>query len=103
MRRQLLALAAVLAGPAQAAEHLVVMSGHAYEPDALTAWVGDSVRFANRDRSDHAVLVPAVGHAIHLGRQAPGEDTVLRLGRPGRLEVECVLHPDMLLTVEVRP
>jgi plastocyanin len=72
----------LLAAPAWAAERAVSMTGNAYEPARLQA---------------------AVGHAVDLGKQEPGQETVLNLGRPGLLEVECVFHHGMVMTVEVRP
>lgn len=95
------AAAAALASAAEAAEHVVAMEGMAYVPDTLAARVGDTVRFVNRDGMDHDVFVPTVGYAVDLGKQEPGQEAVLPLGKAGRFEVECVFHPNMLLTVEV--
>jgi plastocyanin len=61
------------------------------------------VRFVNDDDIDHNVFVPTVGHAVDLGRQEPGSEATLTLGRPGTFEVECVFHPHMLTTVHVEP
>jgi plastocyanin len=104
MRRLFVVLALSGASGAQAAEeHLVAMRDAAYAPAEIEARAGDSIRFVNRDGVDHEVFVPTVGHAIDLGKQEPGKELVLPLRKPGRLEVECVFHPGMLLTVGVRP
>jgi plastocyanin len=104
MRRLFVVLALSSAPGAQAAEeHLVAIRDATYTPARIEARVGDSIRFVNRDPVDHEVFVPTVGHAVDLGKQEPGKETGLVLARPGRFEVECVFHPEMLLTVEVVP
>jgi plastocyanin len=103
MRRLFVVLALSSAPGAQAAEHLVAIRDATYTPAKIEARVGDSIRFVNRDPVDHEVFVPTVGHAVDLGKQEPGKETGLGLPRPGRFEVECVFHPEMLLTVEVVP
>jgi plastocyanin len=86
-----------------AAELAVSMEGASYVPAALSARIGDTLRFANKDEIDHNVFVPTVGFAVDLGKQEPGKETVLTLGKPGRFEVECAIHEGMLTTVEVQP
>jgi plastocyanin len=104
MRRLFVVLALSSAPGAQAAEeHLVAIRDATYTPARIEARVGDRIGFVNRDPVDHEVFVPTVGHAVDLGKQGPGKETGLVLARPGRFEVECVFHPEMLLTVEVVP
>ena len=100
-RTALAGAAALLATPAAAAEHVVTMQGQAYTPAAIAAAPDDTIRFVNDDTSDHEVFVPTVGFGIDLGKQEPAQEAVLELARPGTFEVECVFHPDMLLTVTV--
>ena len=97
-----LGLAGVLvAAPAAAAEHVVTMAGQQYEPAAIEAARGDTIRFVNDDETAHNVYVPTVGFGLDLGKQEPGEERTTALGQRGTFEVECVFHPDMLLTVTV--
>jgi plastocyanin len=91
------------AGQAGAAEQIVTMAGGAYQPAAVTAKVGDTVRFVNDDADWHDVFVPTAGYALDLGKQEQGEEVILTLTKPGAFEVECVHHLPMLLTVEVAP
>ncbi len=93
---------AAFGAPAWAAEHVVTMAGMAYAPAEVEARVGDTIRFVNRDTLDHDVFVPTVGFGIDLGKQEPGAETTMVLGKPGSFEVECVFHPDMLTKVIVR-
>lgn len=86
---------------AQAAEITVDMQEADYSPAMVDAQVGDRILFVNDDVVDHEVFVPTAGHGVDLGKQAPGAKSVLPLGKPGRFEVECVIHPQMHLEVRV--
>ena len=90
------------AAPASAAEIRVTMSGAAYHPDRINAKIGDTIRFVNDDGVNHDVFVPTAGHALDLGKQEPGQEAVMPLGKAGIFEVECVFHPGMLTIVEVK-
>jgi plastocyanin len=87
----------------QAAELAVSMEGASYVPAALSARIGDTPRFRNNDDVNHNVFVPTVGFAVDLGKQDPGKEAVLALGKAGRFEVECVNHEGMVMTVGVQP
>jgi plastocyanin len=87
--------------PVAAEEHVVRMAGQQYAPAAIEAFKGDSIRFVNDDETAHNVYVPTVGFGLDLGKQEPGEEQTTILGQRGAFEVECVLHPQMLLAVTV--
>jgi len=84
-----------------AAERTVTMKGETYQPPSLAAKVGDTIRFSNDDTETHNVFVPTADHAFDLGKQEPGQTKAIRLGKPGRFEVECVIHGHMSMIVEV--
>ena len=90
-----------IAHPSSAAEHVVRMAGADYSPNRIDARVGDTIRFVNDDGMNHNVFVPTLDHGVDLGRQEPGDDRVMTLGRAGTFEAECVFHGRMLLTVSV--
>lgn len=94
--------AAVLPVRAQAAEITVSMSGHEYQPAQVSAAVGDTIKFVNDDQTNHNVFIPTAGFAADLGKQEPGQAASLTVGKAGTFEVECVLHSNMLTTVEVK-
>ncbi|MEP7206623.1 MAG: cupredoxin domain-containing protein [Casimicrobiaceae bacterium] len=96
-----MAVAAAAAIPATAAEHTATMKGMNYQPALINAKVGDTVKFVNDDAADHEVFVPTKGFATDLGMQKPGASTELPLTKPGAFEVECVVHPHMLLKINV--
>ncbi len=87
---------------ASAADHRVTMANSTYGPALVQAKVGDVLVFDNDDDdTSHVVFVPTVGHGVDLGTQKSGEQRRMTLRRPGRFEVECVLHEHMKMTVEV--
>jgi plastocyanin len=88
--------------PGVANEVSVTMAGMSYKPAAITAKVGDKLALTNDDSTDHNVFVPTVGHAVDLGKQEPGETRILALGKAGKFEIECAIHPQMKAVVEVR-
>lgn len=93
---------ATFAGTAGAEEFVVAMAGANYSPPAISALVGDTIRFVNDDGADHNVFVPTSSHALDIGKQEPGSESTLTLRTPGSFDVECVFHSHMQLTVEVR-
>ena len=99
--RSAIAMALLVAAPAEAAEHVIRMAGQQYQPAEIMAAQGDSLRFVNDDDVAHEVFVPTVGFGLDLGKQEPGEEKAITLAKEGSFEVECVLHPNMLLTVTV--
>ncbi|MBI1779478.1 MAG: cupredoxin domain-containing protein [Proteobacteria bacterium] len=96
-------LSAGMAGPLRAAEHSVTMAFAGYSPAALTARVGDVIRFKNDDGEGHEVLVPTKGFGVDLGLQKPNETTELMLLKAGAFDVECVIHDHMHMRVTVNP
>ncbi len=96
-------VAAIGGGAVHAAEHTITMAGGDYAPARIEARVGDVLTFVNDDVSNHNVFSPTAAHAVDLGRQEPGQTKALPLGQAGTMEVECVIHPSMLLTVTIAP
>ena len=90
-----------IAQTAAAEEVVVTMAGADYAPSSITAAVGDTIRFVNDDGADHNVFVPTATHALDLVTQEPGTEAQLVLRTPGKFDVECVFHSNMLLEVEV--
>jgi plastocyanin len=103
-----LRISAMLAGlvlpsaPGMAKDIPVTMAGMTYSPPTIAAKVGDTLVLTNDDAADHNVFVATVGHAVDLGKQKPGETLTLNLGKVGKFEIECVIHPEMMTVVEVQ-
>lgn len=101
--RYLLACIAIVgcAAPAVGADHVVSQSGKSFSTAALKARVGDTISFRNEDPFVHNIFSLSDVQSFDLGTFAKGEARQLKLGNPGRIEVECAVHPEMKLVVEV--
>jgi plastocyanin len=89
------------AAPAFAADHLVTQSGKAFSVAAVKAKVGDTISFRNEDPFVHNIFSLSEVQSFDLGTFAKGEARQVKLGQPGKIEVECAVHPEMRLVVEV--
>lgn len=98
-----LALSGVLlAGQAMAAEHVVSQKGRAFTPQKLVVKPGDSVKFNNDDPFAHNVFSLSDAKSFDLGSYRQGHGKTVVLDKPGTVEVECAVHPDMKMVIEVR-
>lgn len=102
MRILLAALLALLAFHAQAGEHVVSQKGKAFGPKKLTVQAGDSVRFVNDDPFAHNVFSLSDAKSFDLGSYGQGLAKSVLMDKPGTVEVECAVHPDMRMVIEVR-
>jgi len=98
-----LAAAALLAmaGAASAAEHVVVQKAKAFSAGKLTVKLGDTVKFLNEDPFSHNVFSLSDAKSFDLGSYGQGLAKSITLDKPGTVEVECAVHPDMRLVIEV--
>ena len=101
--RHLLACIAIVgcAAPAFGADYVVRQSGKAFSVAALKAKVGDTISFRNEDPFVHNIFSLSDVQSFDLGTFAKGEARTVKLDKPGKLEVECAVHPEMRLVVEV--
>ncbi len=101
--RYLLACIAIVAcvAPAFGADHVVTQSGKAFSTAALRAKVGDTISFRNEDPFVHNIFSLSDVQSFDLGTFAKGESRQVKLDKPGKVEVECAVHPEMRLVVEV--
>jgi plastocyanin len=99
---QTLALAALLVtNHADAAEHVVAQKGKAFSVKKLKVNVGDSVKFANEDPFSHNVFSLSAAKSFDLGSYPQGGSKSVTFDKAGTIEVECAIHPEMTLTIEV--
>ena len=96
----LLALAATM--PAFAAEHVVNQKNKAFSTKKMHVQAGDSIRFVNDDPFNHNVFSLSDVKSFDLGSYGQGLAKSVVLDKPGTVEVECAVHPDMKLVIEVR-
>jgi plastocyanin len=92
-----------VASASHAGEHRIGMAGMDYAPAMIEAKKGDTLVFVNDDAEAHNVLIATVGFSTDLGKQEPGSETTLTLGKTGMFDVECVIHEGMHSRVVVTP
>ena len=97
----LAAAIAALPGSSLAADHVMVQKDKAFASSNLKAKVGDKIIFRNEDPFAHNIFSLSPTQSFDLGTFGKGESKELVLTKPGKLEVECAIHPEMKLTVEV--
>ena len=104
MKSLSLAAAILLGGAlsqALAAEHVVVQKSKAFSIKKLSVKVGDSVKFQNDDPFSHNVFSLSDAKSFDLGSYGQGASKSIVFDKAGTVEVECAVHPDMKLVVEV--
>lgn len=90
------------AGIAWASEqHLVTQQNKAFSEEEITIKVGDSVRFLNEDNFAHNVFSLSETKFFDLGSFGNGGDRSITFEEAGVVEVECAVHPDMFMTINV--
>jgi plastocyanin len=95
------ALAAVV-GAALAANHLVVQKNKKFSVSRLNVKVGDSVAFRNDDGFFHNIFSLSNVQAFDLGSYANGEARSVKFTKAGIIDVECAIHPEMKMVIEVK-
>jgi plastocyanin len=64
--------------------------------------VGDVVNFKNMDPYFHNVFSLSDAKLFDLGSYPQGQFKSVTFDKPGTVEVECAIHPQMKMTVEVK-
>jgi plastocyanin len=68
---------------------------------SLKVKVGDTVSFKNDDPFFHNVFSASPAKSFDLGSYPQGQSRKVTFDKEGSVEVECAIHPDMKLKVEV--
>ena len=84
-----------------AADFTITQKNKVFSVRQITIKVGDRVTFVNDDSVNHHVFSATQGSEIDIV-QRPGRSDTVRFSRPGTVEVECAIHPEMTLEVQVR-
>ena len=93
---------ALAAGPAAAGEFVVGQKGKAFSVKKLSVQVGDSVKFVNEDPFAHNIFSLSDTKSFDLGSYGQGLTKSVLMDKSGIVDVECAVHPDMKLTIEVK-
>jgi plastocyanin len=87
--------------PGIAAEHLVDQKDKAFSMPSLKIKVGDTVEFRNSDPFFHNVFSLSEIKDFDLGSYPQGSSKKVVFDKPGKVEVECSIHPQMQMIIEV--
>lgn len=99
-----LAAAALLSLPSLASqEHVVAQKGKAFAAQALSIKAGDKVSFRNDDSFSHNIFSLTDAMPFDLGTYGAGQVKTVVFGKPGKFEIECAIHPDMRMVINVAP
>lgn len=97
----IVALLVTLAAPTQAKDVEVTQKNKQFSIKSLKIKVGDSVSFKNEDPFVHNIFSLSDTKSFDLGSYPQGQSKTVTFDKPGTVEVECAIHPDMKLTITV--
>lgn len=86
---------------ATAAEFKVDQKDKQFSVSQLKIKVGDTVNFVNNDPFFHNVFSLSDAKTFDLGSYPQGQGRTLTFNNPGVVEVECAIHSQMKLVIEV--
>ena len=95
-------LTLLFASTAYAAEFEVGQMNKAFTVKTLKIKVGDTVSFPNQDPFFHNVFSLSPIKTFDLGSYPKGETKKIIFDKPGKVEVECAIHPNMQMIIEVQ-
>ena len=102
--KKLLLLLSVLAlsQTVLAKDYVVNQSGKKFDATTLNLKVGDTLTFKNADGFAHNAYSDDEANEFDIGMQKPGQDITVKMKAASKVEVECAIHPDMRMTVNVK-
>jgi plastocyanin len=100
-------MVAMLSATASAAEYTVAQNNKSFKKDGvkienLVIKAGDTVNFKNEDPFFHNIFSLSDLKTFDLGSYPAGQSKAVKFDSPGSAEIECAIHPDMLLVIEVK-
>jgi plastocyanin len=90
-----------LAFNAMAAEFEVGQKDKQFSMSSLKIKAGDTVNFVNQDPFFHNVFSLSDARTFDLGSYPQGQGRKMTFNEPGVVEVECAIHSQMKLVIEV--
>jgi plastocyanin len=104
LHNTVLAALALLSLPALAAqEHVVAQKDKAFTTKTLSIKAGDKVSFRNDDSFSHNIFSLTDAMPFDLGTYGSGQVKTVVFAKPGKFEIECAIHPDMRMMIDVAP
>lgn len=105
MTNKLLTTLLLLLGTAQAmaADFTVTQKNKAFSMANLNIKVGDKVAFRNEDTFAHNVFTLSDPMQFDLGTYPQGQAKTVVFTKPGQYDIECAIHPEMKMVINVKP
>ncbi len=94
-------LIAAMSGSVLAADTVVGQKNKEFTVRHLKVKVGDTVSFRNDDPFFHNVFSLSDAATFDLGSYPQGQSKSVTFKKPGKAEIECSIHPNMKMVVEV--
>lgn len=94
-------LALVIIASAQAKNWVVDQKGKTFLPSKLHVHVGDTITFKNSDPFAHNAYTDDEANEFDVGMQPTGTETHMKINAAESFNIECAIHPNMLLEVTV--
>jgi plastocyanin len=97
-----LPIAFLLSNIALAENFEVGQTDKQFTQSSMQIKVGDTVRFTNNDPFFHNVFSLSDAQMFDLGSYPKGESRDVKFDTAGEVEVECAIHPEMRMTIQVQ-
>ncbi|MDQ7044991.1 MAG: plastocyanin/azurin family copper-binding protein [Sulfurimonas sp.] len=95
-------LSLLVASSLFAVDHVIDQKGKTFIPHAITVAVGDTLTFKNSDPFAHNAYTDDEANEFDTGMQSPGKPVSAKVLAAGVFNVECAIHPNMLLEVTAK-
>lgn len=86
---------------AYAGEHSIRQKGRVFSMEQLEIKRGDVVTFVNDDNVPHNIYSTSEGNKFNMGSQPPGISTPVTFTTAGDVNVRCLIHPRMQMSVKI--
>ena len=85
-----------------AQEYEVAQKNKSFTVKELNIHTGDTVSFPNQDPFFHNVFSLSETKSFDLGSYKKGQTKKVVFDKPGKVEVECAIHPKMHMIINVK-
>jgi len=94
-------LATLLASLSLLAKEVIVdQKNKTFMPETLNVKVGDTITFKNSDPFAHNAYTDDEDNEFDIGMQASGTKKSVKVKKEGEFNIECAIHPNMLIKVK---
>ena len=99
--RALASVLVLVSSSSFAAEQLIDQKDKQFSKKSVKIKVGDVLEFRNSDPFAHNIFSLSDSKSFDLGSYPQGQSKKVTFDKPGKVEVECSIHPGMQMLVEV--